>query len=197
MTSNTSSPQTGPIEAQKTALRDDARRVRNAITSEERADAAERLARLPLPFASGERELIGGYHPTPKEFDCLPLLRRLAGDGWALALPAVVGDAPLLFHRWAFGERLTKGQRGIMQPASGEIVRPALLLIPLLAFDPRGYRLGYGGGHYDRTLDALRADGPVLAIGVAFDAQEVAQLPVGPHDQRLDWILTPSGARRF
>jgi 5-formyltetrahydrofolate cyclo-ligase len=186
-----------PLDQQKTAMRESARAVRNAVTPAERAAGAARLAQLPLPFAAAVPGVVGGYHPTAREFDCLPLMERLAREGWALALPAVTGDAPLLFHRWRFGEPLLRGQRGIMQPTGGEIVRPALLLIPLLAFDARGYRLGYGGGHYDRTLEALRAEAPVLAVGVAFDAQEVAQLPVGPHDQRLDWMLTPSGARRF
>ena len=158
---------------------------------------ALRLAALPLPFLGEAPGIVAGYHPTAREFDCLPLMQRLARDGWTLALPVVIGEAPLVFHRWSFGEPLVRGQRGMMQPAGGEIVRPALLLIPLLAFDARGYRLGYGGGHYDRTLDALRRQGRALAIGVAFDAQEVAQLPVGPHDQRLDWMLTPSGAKRF
>jgi 5-formyltetrahydrofolate cyclo-ligase len=197
MASDTSPLQSDPIDAQKAALRDVARRVRNAIAPGQRAADAGRIAQLALPFAPRPAGIIGGYYPTPREFDCLPLLQHLAAEGWTLALPAIAGDAPLVFHRWAFGEKLTRGQRGIMQPVSGEIVRPSLLLIPLLAFDARGYRLGYGGGHYDRTLDALRRDGPVLAIGVAFDAQEVAQLPIGPHDQRLDWMLTPSGARRF
>jgi 5-formyltetrahydrofolate cyclo-ligase len=186
-----------PLDAQKTALRESARAVRNAVTPAERAADAARMAQMPLPFRAATPSIVGGYHPTAREFDCLPLMERLAREGWTLALPAVMGDAPLLFHRWRFGEALMRGQRGIMQPAGGETVRPAMLLIPLLAFDAQGYRLGYGGGHYDRTLEVLRAAGPVLAVGVAFDAQEVAQLPVGPHDQRLDWMLTPSGARRF
>lgn len=198
MTNDTPSPSTAdPLDARKTAFRDDARRIRNAISPGQRAADAARMAQLPLPFLPEGPGIVGGYHPTAREFDCLPLLQRLAREGWTLALPAVVGDAPLLFHRWSFGAPLVRGQRGMLQPESGEIVRPAMLLIPLLAFDARGYRLGYGGGHYDRTLEALRRDGPVLAIGVAFDAQEVAQLPAGPHDQRLDWMLTPMGARRF
>jgi 5-formyltetrahydrofolate cyclo-ligase len=197
MSRDTPPPPSDPLDAQKTALRDTARRARNAVTPAERSADAARLAQSPLPFATTPPGIIGGYHPTAREFDCLPLMERLAREGWTLALPAVLGDAPLLFRRWRFGEPLIRGQRGIMQPTAGEIVRPALLLIPLLAFDARGYRLGYGGGHYDRTLEALRAEAPMLAVGVAFDAQEVAQLPVGPHDQRLDWLLTPSGARRF
>lgn len=190
-------PDANPLDARKTALRDGARLARNAISTDQRAADAERMARLPLPFIGAAPGIVGGYYPTPREFDCLPLLHRLSDEGWTLALPVVVGDAPLVFRRWRFGDPLTRGQRGMMQPAGGEPVRPALLLIPLLAFDAAGTRLGYGGGHYDRTLEALRRDGPILAVGVAFAAQEVAQLPTGPHDQRLDWMLTPSGAKRF
>jgi 5-formyltetrahydrofolate cyclo-ligase len=197
MASDPQSPRIDPAQAHKAALRDAARTIRNAITAGQRAADAMRLAALPLPFLGEAPGVVAGYHPTAKEFDCLPLMQRLAGEGRMLALPAVVGEAPLLFHRWSFGEPLVRGQRGMMQPGGGAIVRPALLLIPLLAFDARGHRLGYGGGHYDRTLEALRREGPALAIGVAFDAQEVAQLPVGPHDQRLDWLLTPAGAKRF
>ena len=188
---------TDPLDAEKAGLRRRARLVRNAISSEQRRADAERVAQTGLPEGISGPGVLSGYFPTPREFDPLPLLQRLATDGWTLALPAIVGDAPLVFRRWTFGEPLIPGQRGIMEPASGEILRPAVLLIPLLAFDGRGARLGYGGGHYDRTLEALRREDSVTAIGLAFDSQEMPHLPLGPYDQRLDYILTPSGARRF
>jgi 5-formyltetrahydrofolate cyclo-ligase len=186
-----------PLAAQKDELRRRARLVRNAIPPERRAADAQRVADADLQASLGAPGILAAYYPTAKEFDPLPLLRRLTGEGWMLALPVVTGEAPLVFRRWSLGAPLTRGQRGMMEPDGGEILRPALLLGPLLAFDARGYRLGYGGGHYDRTLEALRRDGPAVALGLAFDEQEVAQLHVGPHDQRLDWVLTPSGARRF
>jgi 5-formyltetrahydrofolate cyclo-ligase len=186
-----------PLDAEKAELRCRGRMIRNAITPQRRDADADRVARIGLPVTCGAMSVVAGYYPTSKEFDCLPLLDRLAGEGWTMALPVIVGDAPLLFRRWAPGAPLTRGTRGMMEPASGDIVHPDVLLIPLLAFDAHGSRLGLGGGHYDRTLEALRRERLVTAIGLAFDAQEVAQLPVCPHDQRLDFILTPSGARRF
>ena len=84
-----------------------------------------------------------------------------------------------------------------MIPAEGAWVEPEVLIVPLLAFDARGYRLGYGGGFYDRTLEALRARRPTLAVGFAFAAQEVAEVPTEPTDQRLDAIVTEEGMRPF
>ena len=186
-----------PLDAEKARLRACARQVRNAISEQQRRATAEQVAAAGLPYSFSEPGIVAGYFPTPREFDCLPLLARLACDGWIVALPAIAGDCPLIFRRWNTGEPLIKGPRNIMEPAGGEIVRPTVLIVPMLAFDATGARLGYGGGHYDRTLEALRRDGPVAAIGLAFDEQEMAQLPTGPHDQRLDVILTPSGARRL
>ena len=197
MASDTEPSLPDPFDAEKLALRDRARLARNAIAPEIRRSAAERVAERGLSDIAARPGIVGGYHPTAKEFDCLPLLARLEREGWAVTLPVITGEAPLLFRRWRPGDPLRKGQRAILEPVSGEILRPGFLLVPLLAFDAGGARLGYGGGHYDRTLEALRRDGPVLAIGLAFEAQEMAQLPVSPHDQRLDLILTPSGVRRF
>lgn len=192
-------PIADPLDAEKADLRQRARLIRNAISPDERKADARLVAEIGLPEGLAEPAgVASGYYPTPKEFDPLPLLQRLGAGGWTLALPAIAGAAPLIFRRWRFGDPLVRGERGIMEPAAGgEALRPSVLLIPLLAFDARGVRLGLGGGHYDRTLDALRRQGPVTAIGLAFDSQEMSHLPHGPHDQRLDWILTPSGARRF
>ena len=98
-----------------------------------------------------------------------------------LALPVINGPAPLLFREWTFGAPLETGPFGIPAPAEGVLAAPDVMFVPLLAFDRRGYRLGYGGGHYDRTLAALRRNGGVAAIGLAFDAQEVAEVPVCPY----------------
>ncbi len=186
-----------PLAARKADLRERARAVRGAISPGQRSADAARLAATGLPEGTGPADVVSGYYPTPKEFDPLPLLARLAAEGWTVTLPFIVGEVPLLFRRWQPGDPLRRGPRAIMEPISGEILTPRVLLVPLLAFDTRGARLGYGGGHYDRTLDALRRTGPVLGIGLAFDEQEMPELPIGPHDQRLDIILTPSGARRF
>jgi 5-formyltetrahydrofolate cyclo-ligase len=126
------------------------------------------------------------------EIDVLPVLSVLAERGQVTALPAVVDrKAPLVFRRWVPGDALEDGLYGTRHPlAEAEAVRPVLLLVPLLAFDRKGVRLGYGGGFYDRTLAALRAVGPVVAVGVAYAGQEVDALPAEPHDERLDWVVT-------
>ncbi len=139
---------------------------------------------------------VAGYWPIGDEIDCRPLLAALAGLGCPLALPAVVApDQPLAFRAWAPGGTLVAGAHGTREPpADASLVRPGLVLVPLLAFDRDLYRLGYGGGYYDRTLDRLRR-GPqgVRAIGLAYAAQEVAAVPRDGFDARLDGMLTERG----
>jgi 5-formyltetrahydrofolate cyclo-ligase len=182
------------IEAEKQAMRAKARAARQAIPNDERTQAGERVARIGLGFLGQAAGVVAAYHPVRSEFDSMPLLRRLVAEGWTLALPVIVGAAPLQFRQWTFSAPLGVGPFGIPEPVDGPLAAPDVLLVPLLAFDAQCYRLGYGGGHYDRTLAALRRQGTITAIGLAFDAQQVAQVPVCPYDQRLDWILTPSGA---
>ena len=182
-------------EAEKQVLRVRARAARQAVSADERGRAAENVARVGLGFLKRAPGVIAAYYPVRSEFDCMPLLRRVAAEGWILALPVIAGPAPLQFREWTLGAPLEPGPFGIPEPTAGPFAVPDVLLVPLLAFDPRGHRLGYGGGHYDRTLAALRGQGGVVAVGLAFDAQEVAEVPVCPYDERLDWILTPSGAK--
>jgi 5-formyltetrahydrofolate cyclo-ligase len=181
------------LEADKRIMRARARARRQAISAIARKEAAEALARIGLDFLHAAPGILGGYYPVRSELDSRPLLQRLVDDGWRLALPIVTGPEPLAFHGWTFGEALRAGAFGIPQPFDGPRLSPNILLVPMLAFDRRCYRLGYGSGHYDRTLAAFRQDGPVSAIGLAFAEQEVDEVPIGPHDQRLDWILTPAG----
>jgi 5-formyltetrahydrofolate cyclo-ligase len=156
--------------------------------------AARGLAFLePRPFGA-----VSGFTSFRTEINVIPLLARLSGDGWGTALPVVTGDrAPLIFRRWTPGEPTVAGRFGIPvpHPESDEIV-PDVLLVPMLAFDRAGFRLGYGGGFYDRTVEHLRRSKPVLAIGVAYAAQEVAAVPRGRYDQPLDWIMTELGVFR-
>lgn len=181
------------LETEKQRLRVEARATRAAISANDRRRAAEAVAGIGLDFLDLQPDVIAAYHPVRSELDSLPLLRRLASAGWRLALPVVVGTAPLIFREWALSAPLETGPFGIPQLGAGPEIIPRVLIVPLLAFDRRCYRLGYGGGHYDRTLAALRPDYFVTAVGLAFDAQEVAEVPIGPYDQPLDWILTPSG----
>ena len=183
------------IEAEKQAMRAKARAVRLAVSADERVRAAEDVAQIGLDFVRPTPGTVAAYYPVRSEFDCMPLLRRVAAEGWILALPVMAGPAPLQFREWTFGVPLERGPFGIPEPVHSPHTVPDVLLVPLLAFDSRGYRLGYGGGHYDRTLAALRGAAGVAAIGLAFDAQEVAEVPVTPYDERLDWIFTPSGAK--
>lgn len=148
----------------------------------------------------GERPpgVVSGYYPMEGEIWPLPLMAALRSKGHSLALPVMQGKAdPLLFRAWAPGDPLISGVWGIRQPAPDRPeVFPDIVLVPLLAFDVRGYRLGYGGGYYDRTLRHLRAMKPILAVGLALDELEVDAVPHLDYDERLDWVLTPSGARQ-
>jgi 5-formyltetrahydrofolate cyclo-ligase len=129
----------------------------------------------------------------------LPLLRRLADAGASLALPVVAGRGqPLIMRAWSFGAPLVSGVWGIREPpADAPELFPDILIVPLLAFDRRGHRIGYGAGYYDMTISDLRAMKPVLAIGLAFAAQEIAAVPTTPRDARLDLVLTERGAIDF
>ena len=142
--------------------------------------------------------VVSGFAPLADEFRAWPLLRRLAAEGYRLALPVMQGKGkPLVFRAWTPGDAMDSGVWGIAKPkADKAALEPDILIVPLLAFDPRGWRLGYGGGFYDRTLKGLRARKVVVAVGLAHDEQEVDAVPHLDYDQRLDWVLTPSGPIR-
>jgi 5-formyltetrahydrofolate cyclo-ligase len=142
--------------------------------------------------------VISGYYPMAGEIWPLRLMATLRAKGHSLALPVMQGKAdPLLFREWTPGDELIPGVWGIRQPAPAkQAVLPDILLVPLLAFDARGWRLGYGGGYFDRTLRDLRQRKAVLAVGLGLDELEVDAVPHLDYDERLDWILTPSGSRQ-
>lgn len=146
------------------------------------------------PFATGAA--VAGFYPMPPEIDVLPSLIAFAGAGYTVSLPVVVGrKQPLIFRSWIPGGALASGVLGIPYPPEGNPeVEPSVLLVPLLAFDRRGHRLGYGGGYYDRTLADLRVKGPVFAVGVGYAFQEVDEVPADSIDQRVDAIATDAGA---
>jgi 5-formyltetrahydrofolate cyclo-ligase len=141
------------------------------------------------------RGAAGGLHADPDRG------RPAAGDGGASGAGGGAGDpgarAGLVFHRWVPDAPMIDGPFGARIPASAEVMVPQVVIVPLVGFDARGYRLGYGGGFYDRTLAALRAAGPVLAIGFAYAAQELPEVPIDAFDQRLDLIVTETGVRSF
>ena len=181
-----------PSTFSKSELRRAAREKRKALLHPDFAHAIARHAHdLPIPKGA----IIGGYHALPDEADPHLLLERLVETGFHVAFPRVAAkDQPLDFHRVPDDGVLAPGAFGIHEPLpTWPRVAPEVLLVPLLAFDTSGHRLGYGGGFYDRTLEKL----DIPAIGIAYAGQEVASLPAEVHDRRLDMILTEQGLRQF
>ena len=140
-------------------------------------------------------QVAAGYHALGSELSPWPVLRKLARAGARIALPvALEPHAPLVFRAWRADQPLEPDAARIPSPtARAEGLRPDLLVVPMLAFDRAGYRLGQGGGYYDRTIEALRASGPLFAIGLAYAGQEIDGVPREAHDQPLDAILTETG----
>ncbi len=136
--------------------------------------------------------IVAGYSPIRSEIDPTPLMDRLHRDGARLVLPTVTGrDQPLTFRQWTPGEDLMRGEFGILQPsADAPVLAPNIVLVPLVAFDRSGHRIGYGAGYYDRTFELLRRWAATVAVGLGFSIQEVNAVPALPHDARLDYIVT-------
>src|SRR6266850_508507 len=158
------------IQGAKVILRRDALARRDALPPAERARAAEIIAARVFPIAVAAGAIVSGFSPMKSEINPVPLMRKLADAGARLALPVVAGKGkPLIMRAWKFGEPLAAGVWGIREPKSeAPEVAPDILIVPLLAFDRRGHRIGYGAGYYDMTIARLRAMKPVAAIGIAF-----------------------------
>ena len=180
------------IPDQKAALRAAALALRDALPAGMRQVAAETIARRPFPVKIEPGTIVSGFSPMKTEINPVPLLRALVNAGASLALPAIAGRGkPLIMRAWHFGTPLVSGQWGIREPGpQAQQVDPDILIVPLAAFDRAGHRIGYGAGYYDMTITALRAKKPVIAIGIAFAAQEIPQVPATERDERLDLVLT-------
>jgi 5-formyltetrahydrofolate cyclo-ligase len=180
------------LASAKANIRCEALERRNALPADLRASAAQAIAARPFPRPVPRDTVVSGFMPLQSEINPIPLMQKLAAGGARLALPAVAGRGkPLVMRAFAFGDNLTRGVWGIREPAAdAPQILPDLLLVPLLAFDRSGHRIGYGAGYYDLTINALRAQKSVLAVGLAFAAQEFAQLPATVRDARLDLVLT-------
>lgn len=139
------------------------------------------------------------YWPIGSELDTRPLLAQLRQKNVPCLLPVVKGkNQPLIFKSWSYGDPLEKGGFGTYVPEAKALTGiPKILIVPLLAFDANGYRLGYGGGFYDRTLQNLRREEGCVAIGYAYSGQEVKNVTIDKFDQRLDWIITEKDARKI
>lgn len=158
-----------------------------------RVDAAPALAALELALRQTEGR-ISFYWPIRTEIDPRPVMASLATSR-AVCLPVTDGLKPLTFRAWHPGAELETDGFGVSVPAATDVVRPDVLVVPCLAFDMHGHRLGYGAGHYDRTLEGLRQRGPVTAILFAYAAQEIPAVPTEPTDQPLDLLITECGVR--
>ncbi len=184
---------------------------RSELEAAEAAAAADAVAArvaelIPAEQDPAEQAVVAAYWPLAGELDPRPAMRRLAARGHRLALPRMQGKGlPLAFHVFDgdlavdADQLLTRGGFGVMQPGPAvALAAPGVLLVPLLGFDRRGHRLGYGQGYYDRTLRALRAAGSIkLAIGLAFALQEVETVPAGPADEPLDAVVTERWSHRW
>ena len=176
----------------KATLRAAALARRDALDAEHRAAAAQAIAARGLPIDIMPGAVVAGYSAIRSELDPTPQMQKLAAAGARLALPAITARGQSLrFRAWHPHDRLLPGPLGILEPspAAAEMT-PDIVLVPLAAFDRSGHRIGYGAGHYDRTLAHLHKSKGFAAIGLAFAAQEVKTVPALPHDVPLDYVLT-------
>ncbi len=193
------------LDAEKAEARKSAAAARKAARESAGPDAAAQIARhlmsvIDTAFGQSDGSLtVSGFLPIGSEIDVRPALDAALAAGHDICLPCVLAPGePLTFRRWREGDPLVREAFGTKAPApDAPVVKPDILLVPMLAFDGAGYRLGYGGGFYDRSLEALRREKQVLAVGAAFAGQRADSVPRGPYDQPLDWVITELGATRF
>ncbi|MBB3312878.1 5-formyltetrahydrofolate cyclo-ligase [Rhizobium sp. BK196] len=184
----------------KAQLRAERLAARDAIPTDLRtAKSLDMAAHAGDAIAFAPGTTISGFLPIRSEADLQPLMARWRGRGGRLCVPAIIDKQTIVFRELVHGAALRSTGFGTVGPGEdAAILDPEIMLVPLSAFDSRGHRIGYGAGHYDRAIDRLRQKGlsPKL-IGIAFDCQEVAEVPAEPHDISLDAILTESGLRHF
>lgn len=185
------------LEKTKAALRDEVTKKRVAVhhMARERVSIAVRdlfFSTIPLQPQS----VVAGYWPLTGEVDTVPLLYQLFDKGHSVALPVVTDHhAPLIFRAWSPDMNLAEGYAGTrVPPTDSPALQPDFIIVPLVAFDRAGYRLGYGGGFYDRTLNAMRRTRPITAIGIAYAVQQVPLVPHDGSDAKLDWVITEESA---
>ena len=184
------------LQDQKKAARADAAAIRKLAREALGSHAGLALASHEFPVKpEAGKSVVSAFHPFRTEIDTRPLLGQLVADGWTTALPIIMGAGlPLVFRRWFPGEPTISADMNIMRPLDdAPEVEPDVLIVPLLAFDTQGFRVGYGSGFYDRTLAVLRAKKKITAIGVGYSAQQVPHVPHDELDQPVDFVMTEIG----
>lgn len=186
---------------EKDQLREKFRVIRRKLHSEINNNARDLVATNFIQFVPNvpTGTVVAAYYPMGSEIDSLRLLATLQINGIRLALPVVWKEGEAMeFRAYKLGDALEEGAHDTLQPkADAPVLNPEILIIPLMAFDEKGYRLGQGGGYYDRTLAKIRAKKKILAIGLAFDGQKTKSLPVEKFDEPLDGVLTEKGLWNF
>jgi len=187
------------LKAAKKQLRLETLARRDALSPEWRIEASSRMAGAAAGIQIEPGTIVSGFWPMRSEVDVRPLMFALREKGARLCLPAILDKTTIVFRELLRGAEMVEMGYGTTGPAEdAAVLDPALMLIPLAAFDRRGHRIGYGAGYYDRAIARLHAIGmkPRL-IGIAFDCQEVDFVPDEPHDVIVSEILTESGLRKF
>jgi 5-formyltetrahydrofolate cyclo-ligase len=184
------------IAEQKRALRKEMIAKRDALSPIFRKQMSEKAAKGEMPFDVPESAIVSGWFSMGTELNPYPLMKKLAEENRAtLALPAIA-DGKLIFRAWVPGMELRRVGFGLSEPGpDAKEVDPDILFVPLLAFDLKGYRIGYGKAYYDGGLSRLREKKKIVAVGLGFDEQCVENVPTEPHDQKLDYVITEEGVR--
>lgn len=182
----------------KAALRKEVYAKRRAAHAERAASDGAANARLSRYFDGAAARIVAGYRPIRTEIDPTATMTALALAGRLVCVPVIeAAGKPLKFREWTPGCEMAEGAFGALIPVNGDWLEPEALIVPLVGWDREGWRLGYGGGFYDRSLERLRATRPTLAVGFAYGAQELAQAPREPTDQRLDAMVTEAEVLEF
>jgi 5-formyltetrahydrofolate cyclo-ligase len=193
------------VDREKFELRRIAKEHRSTWTKTERVEAAENLKKNfqsildHSNFQTERSTIIAGFWPIADEIDIRPLISELHKTGHLIVLPVVVGkEQPLIFRVWEPKTILEKGSFGTHHPSANhpEAI-PTILLVPLLAFDINGQRLGWGGGFYDRTISNFRSQFSIITVGVAYQNQQIDNVPHIPTDEPLDWVVTEISAKKI
>ena len=185
------------ISDQKAAARKQAFAARKLAYGEGLDGAANAHLQRVLVSLEGA-DVVAAYMSIRTEVSPLATMARLCEQGKTVCVPVIQGEGQALkFARWTPGTVMVDGPFGASVPEAADYVVPDVVVTPLVAFDDRGYRLGYGGGFYDRSFEEISAQKPVIAVGFAYDAQRLDEVPTEATDHRLDMMVTETGVRTF